>query len=217
MKPIKRLNQTPEVFDFPPTFNLYWTACVCKIKVNLYFCSFGRAAELLCIGDLQSIQIFWRHVILIPRFFHSIWISKPEIWNSWWIGGVKKNRRPPKSLLKEIQISISIFMASRPTVAEIFQSGPKWPTWLPRLKRHDIQWSGVPVVMRLIISVGLQWKSLRSIGHISRFKGGVDLEAKVSCQKAFILTNQAVACLTVTDGGGLHPDCNCMGCPKSRS
>jgi len=57
--------------------------------------------------------------------------------------------------------------------------------------------------MELIISVGLQWKSLWSIGHISLFKGGVDLEAMVSCQKAFIISSQAV---TMTDCGGLHPD-----------
>lgn len=57
---------------------------------------------------------------------------------------------------------------------------------LTRQKRHDIQRLWVPVVMKLIISVGLQWKSLRPIGHISLFEGGPDLDAKVSCQKAFM-------------------------------
>lgn len=74
---------------------------------------------------------------------------------------------------------------------------------------HDIQHSRVPVVIKLIISVGLQWKSLRPIGHISLFKGGVDLDAKVSCQKAFILQKQLVACLTMTDCSGQQQDLCC--------
>lgn len=109
----------------------------------------------------------------------------------------------------------------------IQQSGPKWwtkrsalpsteATPLAWLKRHDIQCFRVPVVIKLIISVGLQWKSLRPIGHISLFKGGVDLDAKVSCQKAFILSNQLVAFLTMTDCSGLYQHLNCMCCCKHR-
>lgn len=82
------------------------------------------------------------------------------------------------------------------------------------LKRHDIECFRVPVVIKLIISVGLQWKSLRPIGHISLSKGGVDLDAKVSCQKAFILSNQLVACWMMTECSGLHQDVNCMCCWK---
>lgn len=93
-----------------------------------------------------------------------------------------------------IQQLLRYFSLDPPTGIAILGATP-----LAWLKRPDLQWFRVPVVMKLIISVGLQWKSLRPIGHISLFKGGVDLDAKVSCQKAFILSNQLVACLTMTD------------------
>ncbi len=42
------------------------------------------------------------------------------------------------------------------------------------------------------------------------FQSRVDLDAKVSCHKAFMLSNQLVACLTVTGCSGHYRDLNCM-------
>lgn len=59
----------------------------------------------------------------------------------------------------------------------------------------------LPVVSQETISVHLRWETLGLIGHISSFfvVGTVDLVAKVSCQKAFILSDQPVAALTMPD------------------
>lgn len=51
----------------------------------------------------------------------------------------------------------------------------------------------VPVGMKLIIPVEMQWMPLCPIGHISHFKREADQDAKVSCQKALISSRLIVA------------------------